>query len=78
MPELYDAHISPFAQKVRMVLHEKALSWKGHQLDLQAGDHFYLEYRKINPQSVVPSLVHDGEIILESSIAGSNGGQNET
>ncbi len=68
MLELYDAHISPCAQKVRIVLCEKSLQWKGHQLDLQAGDQFKEEYKHLNPNSVVPTLVHDDVIFIESTV----------
>jgi glutathione S-transferase len=68
MLELYDSHISPCAQKVRIVLHQKALSWTDHQLDLQAEDQFKPAYKKLNPNSVVPTLVHDGVVFNESTI----------
>jgi glutathione S-transferase len=68
MLELYHNDISPCAQKVRIILVEKGLTWTSHELDLQAGDQFKPEYAKLNPKSVVPTLVHDGEPIIESTI----------
>jgi len=56
------------AAKVRFVLAEKGLEWEGHYLDILAGDQFSPEYMKLNPKAVVPTLVHDGEVIVESTV----------
>jgi ganglioside-induced differentiation-associated protein 1 len=32
------------------------------------GDQFAPEYRKLNPKAVVPTLVHDGNVIVESTV----------
>ena len=47
------------------MLNEKSLTWEGKILDLQRGDQFQPEYRKLNPNAVVPTLVHDGRTITE-------------
>jgi len=54
--------------KVRLVLNEKGLPWDGKILDLRRGDQFDPEYRKLNPNSVVPTLVHDGRVVVESTV----------
>src|SRR6266496_5181114 len=56
------------AMKVRLVLNEKGLPWDGKILDLRRGDQFDPEYRKLNPNSVVPTLVHDGRAVVESTV----------
>ena len=68
MLELYHSPMSPCAQKVRTVLAEKGLEWKSHHLDLRGtGDNLRPEYLKLNPNGVVPTLVDDGRVIIEST-----------
>jgi glutathione S-transferase len=55
------------AQKVRIALKEKGLEAKEHLLTLR-GDQFDPAYLKLNPGGVVPTLVHDGNTIIESSL----------
>ncbi len=68
MLELYHHGSSVCAGKVRFVLSEKGLEWKGHYLDILKGDQFAPEYMKLNPKAVVPTLIHDGQVILESTV----------
>jgi glutathione S-transferase len=65
---LYHATASVASAKTRLVLHEKHLDWQGEILDLQRGDHHRPEYRTLNPNAVVPTLVHDGRVITESTV----------
>jgi len=65
--ELYDNGNSVCAQKVRVALAEKGLEWKRHDLTLR-GDQFDPQYMKLNPNGVVPTLVHDGRVVTESSV----------
>ncbi len=66
--ELYNARQSTCSQKVRLVLHEKGLEFTDRRLKLFAGDQLRDAYLKINPNGVVPALVHDGVAIIESSV----------
>jgi glutathione S-transferase len=66
--ELYHADHSVCAQKVRIALAEKQLDWTSHLLDLMAGDTYRPEYVRINPKRVVPALVDDGTVIVESTV----------
>ena len=68
MLELYHNDMSVCAAKVRMVLAEKGLDWKGHALNLRAGDTLKPEYLRLNPNGVVPTLVHDGRVVIESTV----------
>ena len=52
MLDLYDHSTSVCSAKVRVVLAEKSLSFKGHFVDILAGDQFKPEYRKLNPRSL--------------------------
>lgn len=67
MLELYHNINSVCAQKVRMALKEKGQEPKEHLLTLR-GDQNDPEYLKLNPNGVVPTLVHDGQVIIESSL----------
>jgi glutathione S-transferase len=68
MIELYHNDMSVCAQKVRFALAEKKLKWEGHHLNLRAGDQQRPEYLKLNPNAVVPTLVDDGKVIIESTV----------
>lgn len=63
---LYHSAISNCAMRVRIVLDEKSLPWLSHHLDLLKGETHTPEYFGINPNGVVPTLVHDGVVIIES------------
>jgi glutathione S-transferase len=65
--ELYHNINSVCAQKVRIALAEKGQAVKEHLLTLQ-GDQNDPAYMKLNPNGVVPTLVHDGNVITESSL----------
>ena len=65
---LYHNAMSSCAAKVRMVLSEKDLEWEGIHLDLRAGDQQTPEYTKLNPKRVVPTLVHDDTVVIESNV----------
>src|ERR1700730_4809900 len=67
MLELYHNINSVCAQKVRIALKEKGQEAKEHLLTLQ-GDQNDPAYLKLNPNGVVPTLVHDGNVIAESSL----------
>jgi len=55
------------AQKVRIALNEKGLEVREHLLTLR-GDQHDPAYRKLNPNGVVPTLVHNGKPVIESSL----------
>jgi glutathione S-transferase len=68
MLEHYHHNISVCAQKVRLVLEEKNLEVVEHHIDLKARQQATPEYLAINPRGTVPTLVHDGRPIIESTI----------
>lgn len=65
---LYHGSTSVCSLKVRLALTEKALAWEGEVLDLQRGDQHRPDYAKLNPNEVVPTLVHDGRVVIESTL----------
>ena len=68
MLELYHANHSTCSQKVRLCLAEKGLDFEGHLINLATKEQLDPEYLKLNPNGVVPSLVHDGVVIMDSSV----------
>ncbi len=68
MLDLYHNNMSTCSQKVRLALAEKGQDWTGHHLDLRAGDQHKPDYIRLNPNGVVPTLVHDGRAIIESAV----------
>jgi len=68
MIELYHNDMSVCAQKVRFALAEKKLQWKDHHLNLRAGDQQKPEYLRLNPNALVPTLVDNGAVIIESTV----------
>lgn len=65
---LHHADTSVCSQKVRMMLALLGLDYESVLLSLPRGDQFRPEYLKLNPDAVVPTLVDDGLVVVESSL----------
>lgn len=69
MLTLYNAAHSTCSQKVRICLAEKRLPFEDIRLDLgKAKQHLKPDYLKLNPNGVVPTLVDDGRVVIDSSV----------
>jgi len=68
MLELYHDWRSFCSIKVRICLAEKQLPWTSRFVDLMNLEHTRPEYLSLNPNGVVPTLVHDGVPIVESTV----------
>ena len=68
MLELYHNDMSTCAQKVRLTLAEKGLDWTGHHFNLREGPQHKPDYLKMNPSGVVPTLIDNGRVIIESTV----------
>lgn len=68
MLELWHEWNSVHSFKVRVVLAEKRLDWVERRLELLKFEHLRPEYLRLNPNGVVPTRVHDGRVVLESSV----------
>jgi glutathione S-transferase len=66
--QLYHNALSSCSQKVRMVLHEKALTVEDKLIDLQKGEQFDPAYMALNPNAVVPTLIDNGNVMIESTL----------
>ena len=65
---LYDSPGSPCARRVRVVLLEKELRWTTKVLDLTRMEQKRPEYLALNPNGVVPTLVHGDRVLYESNV----------
>src|SRR5580700_10252853 len=65
---LYNAPQSTCSQRVRFVLNAKTIPFDEIKLDLLAGDQLKPDYLALNPNGVVPTLDHDGAIVIDSSV----------
>jgi glutathione S-transferase len=66
--ELYHFWSSVCSVRCRMALEEKGVAWTSRYIDLFKFDQLTPAYLKINPDGVVPTLVHDGAPVRESTI----------
>ena len=68
MLELYHYGDSLCSMKARLCLLEKGVDFKSRFVDLMKWEHLTDEYKSLNPNSVVPTIVHDGIPIIESTV----------
>lgn len=65
---LFHAAHSTCSQKVRLCLAEKRLPYDSRILQIKKREHLSPEYLEINPNGVVPTLVHQGRAVIDSSV----------
>jgi len=65
---LYHSAYSTCSQKVRLTLAEKGLDYTSCALSFAKQDQLKSNYLAINPNGVVPTLVHDEQVITDSSV----------
>ncbi len=65
---LYHAWVSSASRRVRFVLEEKEIPYQGILVDLLAFEQHSPEYVAVNPNGLVPTLVHRGTSVIESSV----------
>lgn len=65
---LYHAWASSASRRVRFALEEKELAWTGIFVRLLRNEQNTPQYLRLNPNGVVPTLVHEGRIVIESTV----------
>ena len=65
---LYNAPQSTCSQRVRFVFNGKKIPFDEVKLNLLEGDQLKPDYLKLNPNGVVPTLDHDGAIVIDSTV----------
>jgi len=58
---------SSCSQKLRIFLNLKGIKWQSHLIDLHANENFRPWFLGINPRGLVPVLVHEGAVHIESN-----------
>ena len=58
---------SSCSQKLRIFLNLKGIPWQSHPVDLHGNENFTPWFLGINPRGLVPVLVHDGAVHIESN-----------
>src|SRR5271165_2153593 len=58
---------SSCSQKLRIFLNLKGVRWESHLVDLFTNENFTPWFLGINPRGLVPVLVHDGAVHIESN-----------
>src|ERR1700685_3761872 len=58
---------SSCSQKLRIFLNLKGITWQSHPIDLPAYENMQPWFLGINPRGLVPVLVHDGAVHIESN-----------
>jgi len=74
---LWHAPMSSCSQRVRIVLSELDQTFESHVVNLENDEHATEAYQAIHPKGLVPALVKDGHLFIESidiirQIAGNN------
>ncbi len=65
---LYNAPQSTCSQRVRYALHAKGIAFDEVRLDLFSGDQLKPDYLALNPNGVVPTMVHGDGVIVDSAV----------
>jgi glutathione S-transferase len=63
---LYHGWRSSASRRVRLCLEEKGLAYESRVIDMAKMEHHSPEFLKINPNGVIPALIHDGRPLYES------------
>lgn len=58
---------SSCSQKVRIFLNLKGIPWESHPIDIHGNENFRERYLGINPRGLLPTMVLDGAVHIESN-----------
>jgi len=64
--KLYGFFRSGTSHRLRIALRLKGLGVEYVPVDLRTGQHLTDEYKALNPQGLVPALVHQGRVLIQS------------
>lgn len=59
--------LSSCSQKLRIFLNLKGIDWQPHPIDLSKSENLTAWFLGINPRGLLPVLVHDGAVHIESN-----------
>ena len=58
---------SSCSQKTRIAFAQKGVEWESHHVDISKFENFTEWFMGINPRGLMPTLVHDGDVHIESN-----------
>lgn len=64
--ELYNFFRSGTSHRLRIALRLKGLDVEYVPVDLRSEQHLGADYKALNPQGLVPALVHEGQVLIQS------------
>ena len=64
---VFHFYLSVCSQKLRIFLNLKGIPWQSHLVDLTKNENMSESFLGINPRGLVPVLVHDGAVHIESN-----------
>lgn len=64
--QLHGFFRSGTSHRLRIALNLKGLAYEQVAVDLRRDQHLGAEYKALNPQGLVPTLVHDGRVLTQS------------
>ena len=64
--KLYNFFRSSSSHRLRIALRLKGLEIDYLPVNLRTEQHLTAEFKAINPQGMVPALVHDGNVLIQS------------
>lgn len=64
---LYHYALSNCSQRCRLALALRDIAWRSHHIDLIKKQHLAPASMEVNPNGVVPTLVHNGVVVVESN-----------
>ena len=64
---LFHFSSSSCSQKARIVLNLKGVDWVSHPINLLKAENYSEWYLGINPRGLLPALIHDGDVHIESN-----------
>ena len=59
---------TPNGHKITMFLEETGLPYRLKPVNISRGEQFDPDYMKLNPKAVVPTLIHHGYAVVESTV----------
>ena len=64
---IFHFFLSSCSQKLRIFLNLKGIPWQPHPIDLSKNENLTPWFLGINPRGLLPVLVHDGAVYIESN-----------
>jgi len=64
--KLFNFFRSGTSHRLRIALNLKGLAYQYEPVDLRKEQHLSAEFRQLNPQGLVPALLHEGRVLIQT------------